>query len=84
MGKWNYKTTLLDLDTIIPPDSIECGEGGTCLVEQLPDLPPHGLDYLRGLMQKEGDREWELVQCHYHGGKLLCIWKREVKEAFVS
>lgn len=84
MSKYNYKTTLLDLNSIIPPESIECNNKGFCVVEQLPDLPERGLEHLRSIMQDEGDREWELVQCHFHGGKLLCIWKREVKETFVS
>ena len=82
--KWNYKTTLLDLDTIVPPEAIQCDKGGTCSLEHLPELSLKGLEYFRTLLEKEGQREWELVQCAYHGGKLLCMWKRMVKEAFVS
>jgi hypothetical protein len=81
MAKWKYKTSIVDLNAIIPPNAIECAETGVCMVE---DLPGSGLDHLEDLLDKEGKNEWELVQCQTHGGKLLCMWKKEIKETFVS
>ena len=81
MARWKYRTSILDLNAIIPPDKIECVETGTCMVD---DLPGSGIDVMEGLLDKEGDQEWELVQCQIHGGKMLCIWKKEIKEAFAS
>jgi hypothetical protein len=80
MPRWKYKTSILDLNTVVPPEFIECDEKGSCEVKGLPG----GLDRFKGILDHEGESEWELVQCQDHSGKLLCIWKKEIKEAFVS
>ena len=80
MPRWKYKTNIIDLDTVVPPEFIECDEKGSCEIKGLPG----GLENFKGILDQEGESEWELIQCHNHGGKLLCIWKKEVKEAFVS
>jgi hypothetical protein len=84
MARWDYKTTMMDLNKIIPPAEIACNSAGTCKVDSLPELPDFGLDRVKKILDDEGTHEWELVQCQLHGGKMLCIWKREVKEAFAS
>jgi len=80
MPRWKYKTSIVDLDNVIPPEAISCNDTGTCVVDGIPG----GEDPFKGILDKEGESEWELVQCQTHGGKLLCIWKKEVKEAFAS
>jgi len=80
MARWKYKTSIVDLEHIIPPEAISCNDTGSCVVDGIPG----GQDKLEGILDREGESEWELVQCQAHGGKLLCIWKREVKEAFAS
>jgi len=80
MPRWKYKTTIIDLNAIVPPEFIECDEKGFCEVTGLPG----GLDHFKGILDAEGESEWELIQVQEREGKLLCIWKREVKEAFVS
>jgi hypothetical protein len=84
MARWDYKTTMMDLNKIIPPAEISCNSAGTCKVDSLPELPDFGLDNVKKILDEEGSHEWELVQCQLHGGKMLCIWKREIKEAFAS
>jgi hypothetical protein len=80
MPRWKYKTTIIDLDAIVPTEFIECDEKGFCEVTGLPG----GLSHFKGVLDTEGESEWELIQVQDHGGKLLCFWKKEVKEAFVS
>ncbi len=80
MARWKYKTSILDLDAVIPPGAILCDESGTCVVDGIPG----GLEALKGILDSEGESEWELVQSQTHGEKLLLIWKKEVKEAFAS
>jgi len=80
MARWKYKTSILDIDTVIPSNAISCDETGTCIVDGIPG----GLESMKGILDKEGESEWELVQSQTHGGKLLLIWKKEIKEAFVS
>ncbi len=80
MPRWKYKTTMVDLNAIVPPEFIECDKKGFCEIKGLPG----GLNHFKGVLDQEGESEWELVQVQNHGGKLLCFWKREVKEAFVS
>ncbi|MBW2631273.1 MAG: hypothetical protein JRC90_05845 [Deltaproteobacteria bacterium] len=80
MARWKYKSNIIDLTAVLPPEFIECDEKGYCEVIGLPG----GLDRFKGILDKEGESEWELVQCHTYSNKLLCIWKKEVKEAFVS
>jgi len=81
MPRWTYKTNIIDLDKIIPPDKVECDLSRDCIVT---DLQGGGLAHFKQMLDKEGDSEWELVQAEYRDGKLLCIWKKEIKEAFVS
>ncbi len=80
MARWRYKSTIIDLTTVIPPEFIECDEKGYCEITGLPG----GLESFKGILDQEGESEWELVQCQTYSEKLLCIWKKEVKEAFVS
>jgi len=80
MARWKYKTSIIDVDAVIPTDAISCDETGTCVVSSF----PCGLDSFKGILDKEGESEWELLQSQNHGGKLLMIWKKEVKEAFAS
>ena len=80
MSRWAYKTTIVDMERIAPPEFIECNEKGSCEVKGLPG----GLNHFKGVLDKEGESEWELVQVEKHDGKMLCIWKKEIKEAFVS
>ncbi|MBN2567981.1 MAG: hypothetical protein JXB42_00975 [Deltaproteobacteria bacterium] len=80
MARWKYKTTILDIDSVIPRDAILCDEDGTCVVDGIPG----GLDALKDILDSEGESEWELVQSQSHDKKLLLIWKKEVKEAFAS
>ncbi len=84
MARWDYKTTMMDLNKIIPPAEIACDSAGACKVDSLPELPDFGLNQVKKILDEEGSHEWELVQCQLHGGKMLCIWKREIKEAFAS
>ncbi len=74
MAKWKYKTTIVDLDAILPPEMAEANArraGGS-------------LEVLEKTFDEEGEHEWELIQAKEHGGKLLCVWKKEIKETFVS
>ncbi len=80
MARWRYKSSIIDLKAILPPEFIECDEKGYCEISGLPG----GLHRFKGILDQEGESEWELVQCQTYGDKLLCIWKKEVKEAFVS
>lgn len=80
MARWKYKTSIIDIDHIIPPEAIACNDKGTCVIDGIPGSQ----DYFKGILDKEGESEWELIQSQHHGGKLLCIWKKEVKEAFAS
>jgi hypothetical protein len=80
MPRWKYKTSIVDLDAMVPPDSIACDESGACVIDGIPG----SLESLKGILDQEGESEWELVQCQSHAGKLLIIWKKEIKEAFAS
>ncbi len=74
MAKWKYKTTIVDLDAVLPPEMAEAAmrrAGGS-------------LDALEKTFDEEGEHEWELIQAKEHGGKLLCVWKKEMKETFAS
>ncbi|MBW2674316.1 MAG: hypothetical protein JRD89_13045 [Deltaproteobacteria bacterium] len=80
MPRWKYKTSIVDLDSVVPPESISCNDVGVCIVDGIPG----DQDSFKGILDKEVESEWELAQCQAHGGKLLCIWKKEAKEAFAS
>jgi len=80
MARWKYKTSILDVNTVIPPNAILCDDSGNCVVDGIPG----GLDVLKDILDGEGESEWELVQSQTYGDKLLLIWKKEVKEAFAS
>jgi len=62
------------------PSPSPANDVGVCIVDGIPG----DQDSFKGILDKEGESEWELAQCQAHGGKLLCIWKKEVKEAFAS
>lgn len=79
MARWRYKTSMHDL-AVMPQEPervIECDEKGHCLVH---DLPPKKLVALEKILNEEGNEGWELVQCHYHAGELVCLWKKEEEE----
>ena len=80
MARWTYKATQHNLAESLAEFRriIECDTSGQCLVH---DVSEQGLDVIKKVLDKEGEQGWELVQCHYHGGELLCVWKREVQEA---
>jgi len=80
MARWKYKTTILDVDAVIPPKAISCDASGVCVLDGIPG----GLTALKEILDGEGESEWELVQSLKHGERLLLIWKKEVKEAFAS
>jgi len=82
MPRWTYKTNLVDLDKIIPAEKVQCDLKGDCFVTDLQE--GQGQPYFKQMLDNEGQGEWELVQAEYHGGKLLLIWKKEIKEVFVS
>jgi hypothetical protein len=75
MARWSYKTSTHNLTDMPsgPERVIECDEKGHCLVHDLPEK----LGALEKVLNEEGSKGWELIQCHYHVGELLCLWKRE-------
>jgi hypothetical protein len=75
MARWSYKTSTHNLADMPsgPERVIECDEKGHCLVHDLPEK----LGALEKVLNEEGGKGWELIQCHYHVGELLCLWKRE-------
>ncbi len=79
MAKWQYKMTKHRINGQSLPQSeeiIDCDERGGCLVH---DLHGENMTELQKALDQEGAQEWELVQCHYHGRRLLCLWKKEVR-----
>ena len=80
MARWKYKTSIIDLARLIPPEAISCNETGTCIIDGIPGSE----DKFKGILDQEGESEWELIQCQPHGKKLLFIWKKKVAEAFAS
>jgi hypothetical protein len=80
MARWKYKTSIVDLARLIPPEAISCDDTGTCVIDGIPGSE----DYFKGILDKEGESEWELIQAQPHGEKLLFIWKKKVAEAFAS
>jgi hypothetical protein len=80
MARWKYKTSIIDLERLIPPEAISCDITGTCTIDGIPGSE----DNFKGILDKEGESEWELIQSQPHGKKLLLIWKKKVAEAFAS
>jgi len=80
MAKWSYKATRHNLAEMHkkPERIIECDTGGLCMVHGMSE---QGLDVIKEVLDAEGAQGWELVQCNYHEGELLCVWKREMLEA---
>lgn len=80
MAKWSYKATKHDLAEMHrePERVIECDTGGHCMVHGVSE---QGLDAIKDVLDAEGAQGWELVQCSYHDGELLCVWKKETGEA---
>lgn len=80
MPRWAYKATVHNLATSLAEFEriIECDSGGQCLVHE---VSQEGLDVIKKVLDEEGEKGWELVQCNYHGGDLLCLWKKEEEEA---
>ncbi|OGP85641.1 MAG: hypothetical protein A2Z08_04910 [Deltaproteobacteria bacterium RBG_16_54_11] len=80
MARWRYKTSTHNLPAMVSESErvIQCDDKGHCLVH---DLPEKNLAALEKILNAEGDKGWELIQCHYHVGELLCLWKREEEGA---
>ncbi len=79
MARWTYKTTYHDLRSLKDTHRIiSCDEHGSCMVH---DLGAEGRGLLEAILKEQGEEGWELVQCSYHQGELLCIWKRREGEA---
>ena len=80
MARWEHKATLHNLSDMFGEGqrSIECDAKGQCLVH---DLPDRSLEILKRVLDEQGETGWELVQCHYHDGELLCLWKKEAEVA---
>ena len=54
MPRWKYKTSIVDLDSVVPAEAISCNDTGTCIVDGIPG----GQDQFKGIRDKEGDSEW--------------------------
>ena len=80
MARWIHKATLHNLSDILGEGqrTIECDAKGQCLVH---DLPDRSLEMVKRVLDEQGETGWELVQCNYHGGELLCFWKKDVEVA---
>ena len=64
MARWKYKTSILDINTVIPPNAILCDESGNCVVDGIPG----GLETLKDI--------WELAKAngmnvHCDGARLF-------------
>ena len=55
MARWKYKTSIIDLDRLIPPEAISCDDSGTCVIDGIPGSE----DHLKGILANGGEREWE-------------------------
>jgi hypothetical protein len=80
MARWSYKATRHNLGEMLSEFEriIECDTSGHCLVHEVSE---GGLEVIKDVLDAEGKEGWELVQCNYHGGELLCIWKKAEGEA---
>ena len=80
MAQWSYKTSTHNLAEM--PSGSErvfaCDNKGHCLVH---DLQEKKMEALEGILNEEGTKGWELVQCHYHAEELFCLWKKPEEEA---
>jgi hypothetical protein len=79
MARWSYKTTTHNLADMPsgPQRVIQCDDKGHCLIH---DLQEKKMGALEKILNAEGDKGWELIQCNYHAGELLCLWKRQEEE----
>jgi hypothetical protein len=76
MAKWSYKVTHHKVNGRAIPESdryFQCDQSGSCMIH---DLAVRG-DEIESALNREGGAGWELVQCQYHAGDLLCVWKKE-------
>ena len=80
MPRWSYKASTHKLADLVSESErvIACDAKGHCLVH---DLPEKNLEGLEKVLNEEGDQGWELVQCHYHGEDMFCLWKKQEEEA---
>ncbi len=79
MAEWNYKMSRHQLNGRTVPESdqaIKCDQKGSCLAHDLRDKE---MERMTEVLNAEGKGGWELVQCHYHSGDLVCLWKRQQK-----
>ncbi len=80
MARWKYKATQHNLSDVTtePERVIACDDKGSCLVH---DFRERNVEALMDILDEEGKHGWELIQCSYHAGELLCLWKKEEQEA---
>ena len=80
MARWTYKATKHNLTEKLAEFKriIECDTSGRCLVH---DVSDEGLEVIKSVLDEQGEEGWEMVQCNYHEGELLCVWKKELQEA---
>ena len=80
MTRWRYKTSRHSVGDMPsgPERVIECDNKGDCLVH---DLKEKKMGSLENILNAEGEKGWELVQCHYHAEELFCLWKKQEEEA---
>jgi hypothetical protein len=76
MAQWSYKTSRHSLAEMSEESErvFACDDKGRCLVH---DLQEEKMGALEDILNEEGRKGWELVQCHYHGAELFCLWKKE-------
>ena len=79
MAEWNYKVSRHRLNGGKDPEGfqpVQCDKQGSCLAHDLRDKEA---EKVTEVLNAEGKAGWELVQCHYHSGDLICLWKRQAR-----
>lgn len=76
MARWSYKTSRHALAEMSEGSerTFACDDRGHCLVH---DLQEKKMGELEDILNEEGKKGWELIQCHYHATELLCLWKKQ-------
>ena len=52
-----------------------CTGGGECTLDQ---IPPSQTELLKGILNSEGEKGWELVQVAFSNKGILAFWKKEL------
>jgi len=82
MAQWKYKTsrhTLAEIPTGAGAERVfACDDKGHCLVH---DLQEKKTEELEDILNEEGKKGWELVQCQYHATELFCLWKKQEEKS---